>query len=312
MSFLYSDKWKQSALMSLLVLSLGVSACDSAGSSEPTAKQAGKEAGSGKSAAGQKAAQNAAIVTPEGVTLQERFKAPKGFERTPADPGSFAAFLRGLKLKPDGSIVHLFDGREKNKPGVYEAVVDIPIGSRDLHQCADAVMLLRAQYLFDRKQYGEIHFNFVNGFKAEYSKWMNGYRIKMNGNEASWVKNGGSDNSQEGFRKFMDVVFAYAGTLSLEKELIPVKKSEVKPGDVFIIGGSPGHAVIVVDTAVNKSTGETLFMLAQSYTPAQETHILVNPANPAQSPWYTLKEGGGLKTPEWEFGENSLRRFQGN
>ncbi|MBV6715671.1 DUF4846 domain-containing protein [Paenibacillus chitinolyticus] len=312
MSFLYSDKWRQSALLGLLVLSLGVSACESAGSSGPSAKQAGKVAGSEKSAAGQKAAKNAAIVTPEGVTLQERFKAPKGFERTAAEPGSFAAFLRGLKLKPDGSVVHLFDGREKNKPGVYEAVVDIPIGSRDLHQCADAVMLLRAQYLFDRKQYGKIHFNFVNGFKAEYSKWMNGYRIKMNGNQASWVKNAGADNSQEGFRKFMDVVFAYAGTLSLEKELVPVQKSEVKPGDVFIIGGSPGHAVIVVDTAVNKSTGETLFMLAQSYTPAQETQILANPANSAQSPWYTLKEGGGLKTPEWEFGENSLRRFQEN
>lgn len=308
MSFTRGDKWRKSALLGLLVLALGASACESAVSPERADEKAGEEAGRERTAA----AKNAAIVLPEGATLQERFKAPKGYERTEAGPGSFAAFLRGLKLKPDGSVVHLFDGREKNKPGVYEAVVDIPIGSRDLHQCADAVMLLRAQYLFDRKQYGEIHFNFVNGFKADYSKWMNGYRIKMNGNQASWVKNAGADNSQEGFRKFMDVVFAYAGTLSLEKELIPVKKSDVRPGDVFIIGGSPGHAVIVVDTAVNKATGETVFMLAQSYTPAQETHILANPADPAQSPWYTLKEGGGLKTPEWEFGENSLRRFQGN
>ncbi|SEG28384.1 DUF4846 domain-containing protein [Paenibacillus sp. UNC499MF] len=308
MSFTETDKWRKSALLGLLVLSLGASACESAGSPEMAAKKAAEEAGK----QGAAAARNAAIVLPEGATLQERFKVPKGYERTEAKPGSFAAFLRGLELKPDGSVVHLFDGREKNKPGVYEAVVDIPIGSRDLHQCADAVMLLRAQYLFDRKQYGEIHFNFVNGFKAEYSKWMNGYRIKMNGNQASWVKNAGADNSQEGFRKFMDVVFAYAGTLSLEKELIPVKKSDVKPGDVFIVGGSPGHAVIVVDTAVNKATGDTVFMLAQSYTPAQETQILANPADPAQSPWYTLKEGGGLKTPEWEFGENSLRRFQGN
>ena len=117
---------------------------------------------------------NIKLINESGNTLEERFSVPKGFERVVVEENSFQQFLRTIKLKPNGSTVLYFDGREKNKSNVYEAVVDIPIGNRDLHQCADAVMLLRAQYFYDRKQYAHIHFNFVNGFKAEYSKWMEG------------------------------------------------------------------------------------------------------------------------------------------
>ena len=97
------------------------------------------------------------------------------------------------------------------------------------------------------------------------------FRISVKGDNVSWIKSSSPSNSQEEFRRFMDVVFAYASTLSLEKELKPIKKSEMKIGDVFIKGGSPGHAIIVMDMAENKSTGEKIFILAQSYMPAQET-----------------------------------------
>jgi len=251
------------------------------------------------------------LVDPEGAVVEQRFKVPEGFERVPAAQGSFADYLRNVKLKPHGSKVLFYDGKVKDKSGVYEAVADIPIGNRDLHQCADAVMLLRAQYLFDQKRYSEIHFNFTNGFKAEYGKWKEGYRIQVSGNKVSWSKSAEPSNTQQTFRKFMDMVFTYAGSLSLEKELQPVSRADLKPGDVFIIGGSPGHAIIVMDVAVNRQTGEKLFMLAQSYMPAQETQILSNPNDPELGPWYVLKETGELKTPEWTFGEKSLRRFPG-
>jgi hypothetical protein len=252
---------------------------------------------------------NIKLINESGNNLKERFNVPEGFERVAIEELSFQQFLRTIKLKPHGSNVLYFDGREKNKSNVYEAVVDIPIGNRDLHQCADAVMLLRAQYFYDRKEYKNIHFNFVNGFKAEYSKWMEGYRISVKGDNVSWVKNNSPSNSQEEFRRFMDVVFAYASTLSLEKELKPINKSEMKIGDVFIKGGSPGHAIIVMDMAENKSTGEKLFVLAQSYMPAQDTQILCNPKSKELSPWYSLNYIGDLYTPEWTFSENMLKRF---
>jgi hypothetical protein len=105
------------------------------------------------------------------------------------------------------------------------------------------------------------------------------------------------------------MVFSYAGTLSLSRELKKKSLNELQIGDVFIQGGSPGHAVIVVDVVKDKKTGKKLFMLAQSYMPAQDIHILKNPISNLESPWYSLNEGDELITPEWKFSPNSLYSF---
>ena len=189
------------------------------------------------------------LINPEGMIIAERYFPPKGFERVQVSENSFGEFLRNQNLKSYGEKVLYYDGREKNKKGVYDSVFDVDIGGRDLHQCADAIMLLRAEYLYSQELYDKIHFNFVSGFKAEYSKWMEGYRIKIDGNNVSYYKATDPTNSYESFRKYMDMVFAYSGTLSLDKELESAKVEEMSIGDVFIIGGSPGHAVIVVDMA---------------------------------------------------------------
>jgi hypothetical protein len=84
----------------------------------------------------------------------------------------------------------------------------------------------------------------------------------------------------------------------------------IQPGDVFIKGGSPGHAVIVVDVAVNPSTGKNIFLLAQSFMPAQDIHVLINPADTVLSPWYKADPSTEkFSTPEWDFYTNELRRF---
>lgn len=85
---------------------------------------------------------------------------------------------------------------------------------------------------------------------------------------------------------------------------------DMKIGDVFLKGEDPGHCVIVVDMAENRTTGEKLFMLAQSYMPAQDIHILKNPRNEEISPWYPVAFGETLNTPEWSFNKNQLVRFQ--
>lgn len=71
----------------------------------------------------------------------------------------------------------------------------------------------------------------------------------------------------------------------------------------------PGHAVIIVDMAVNDA-GEKIFILAQSYMPAQQTQILINPNDENISPWYSSEIIDKLITPEWIFNSNELRRFR--
>ena len=235
-----------------------------------------------------------------GTTIQTRFIAPDGFSRISVANNSFGAHLRQLPLKPQGSLVKHFDGTTKQNYEVYEAVVDLPIGKRNLHQCADAVMRLKADHLYQTKQFDKIHFNFTNGFRVDYKEWMKGRRVVIKGNKTYWNNRNAPSNTQKDYWKYMELIFSYAGTLSLNKELKPVDVKNMKIGDVFIQGGSPGHAIIVVDMVKNESTGKTKFLLAQSYMPAQEIQILKNPKN-NDSPWYDLEFGDVLNTPEWTF-----------
>jgi hypothetical protein len=247
-------------------------------------------------------------LTHSGNTIETRFDVPSGFKREELDTSSFGHWLRELPLKEKGTQVQLFDGSLKGNQEAHLAVIDLPIGSKDLHQCADAIMRLRADYLFSKKKYDEIHFHFTNGFDALYSKWRKGQRIQVNGNKVQWVDGGKSGDNQSSYWQYLEKVFSYAGTLSLSKELKPKSAENIQIGDVFIQGGSPGHAVIVVDLAINASTGEKVFMLAQSYMPAQEIHVLRNPSGSENSPWYEIK-GSTLETPEWDFTLSDLKYF---
>ena len=251
-------------------------------------------------------------IDPAGLTVATRFAAPPGFLRVAAAENSFAHYLRQLPLKPHQAKVLLYDGRSKENNGIYEAVVDLPIGSKNLHQCADAVMRLRAEYFYRQKQFQQIHFNFTNGFRVDYAKWIQGYRVVVTGNQTRWALRRSPANSDRDFWEYLEVVFSYAGTLSLARELVPVEIADLQIGDVFIQGGAPGHAIIVVDLALHPVRREKMFILAQSYMPAQEIHILCNPDDPEQSPWYGANFGAVLKTPEWTFRKTDLKRFPGS
>lgn len=244
---------------------------------------------------------------PEGKTIETRYNVPKGFERVASDSGSFASYLRNLPLKSSDELVTFYDGRKKAANGVYKSVVDLPIGIKNLHQCADAVMRFRGEYLWQAGKSNQIHFNFTNGFKVEYSEWLKGKRMNVSGNKTYWTNGTARSNSYQTFWSYMELIFNYAGTLSLSRELETRAIENLQIGDVFIQGGSPGHAVIVVDLAVNPNSGEKIFLLAQSYMPAQETQILINPSNDNSS-WYLLKDGV-LRTPEWTFNTSDLKHF---
>lgn len=243
--------------------------------------------------------------------LANRIDVPRGYRRVAAKAGSFAQWLRNLPLLKGRPKVLLHDGRAKPRQDVHAAVVDIDVGRRDLQQCADAVIRLRAEYLYSRERFDDIHFNFTSGDRADWSAWARGMRPVVRGSRVTWRHKARADASHGSFRTYLDTVFTYAGTASLEKELKRVKSTEdIRPGDVFIRGGFPGHAVLVVDVAEHARTGKRILLLAQSYMPAQQIHVLVNPGDAELSPWYPADFGKTLKTPEWTFEADQLRRFE--
>lgn len=210
---------------------------------------------------------------------------PKGYFR-PALNDSFAAFLRNCPLKKDKT-VYLFNGEKKDNQSAQFAVLDISVPKVDLQQCADAVMRLRAEFLYSRQRFSEIIFKDNEGRVYQFT----------------------SPYNRKNFDNYLLRVFGMCGTASLEKQLQKVNAlSSIKPGDVLIRGGFPGHAVIVMDIAENEEH-EKLYLLAQSYMPAQDIHILQNPVNARLSPWYAVNDDLVISTPEYSFNRNQLKKW---
>lgn len=225
------------------------------------------------------------VVAPPANDLNMRFKTLAGFTRITSPAGSFAAYLQALPLKPTGTPTKTYTGSIARTNPYTAAVIDISVGAQDLQQCADAVMRLRAEYLYQQKNYKAISFNFTSGFKCDFEHYANGYRYV---NER-WILKGKRDYGYPNFMRYMTLVFSYAGTLSLQKELKPVTNSnDIKIGDVFIRGGSPGHCFIVVDMAEDNAHKKQ-FLLAQSFIPAQNIQVLQD-----GSPWFSVDRPAGI------------------
>lgn len=250
------------------------------------------------------------LIAYDGKNILERIKCPAEYYRMNCEKNSFVNYLRKIPLLPHDSKVLLYNGKNKTNQDAHIAILDVSVGNLDLQQCADAVMRLRCDYLRSVGKEDEIRFYFNNGFLFEYAQWKNGNDIKINGNSVTWIRNAKNNNSDLSYHKFLEKLFSYAGTLSLSKQLKSVKSIEdIEPGDVWIKGGTPGHATIVMDVAINKD-GKKIFLLAQSYMPAQQIHILKNPKNNSENPWYSVEQiVSTLETPEYTFYDYELKRF---
>lgn len=240
-------------------------------------------------------------------TLEDRFPAPAGFTRVAAPEHSYGAWLRKLPLHPPGTPVVAFDGRTIRAPAA--AVVNIDVGRRDLQQCADSIIRLRAEYLFQAGRLGEIAFHYTSGDRIPFTRWIGGEQPVVKGNRVSWTERGKREANHAELRRYLDNVFIYAGTLSLAKEGRRVAFAEIAPGDFFVLGGSPGHAVLVLDLATSPD-GRKRVLLGQGFMPAQSFHVLRAPGGGA---WFDLREEeGSVLTPSWPqpFPWSSLRRFE--
>jgi hypothetical protein len=239
--------------------------------------------------------------------LEEAFAPPSGYTRLAVEPGSFGAWLRGLPLKPEGSPVRDYLGGEvlAGDDARLAAVAELDVGKADLQQCADSIIRLHAEWLWASGNKERIAYRFTSGHLAEWPKYAAGDRARISGRTVSWVRSGAADSSRPAFRSYLSLVFTYAGTLSLQTEKKRPAREEVRPGDFFVLGGSPGHAVLVLDVAQN-AAGERVALLGQGFIPAQDFHVL----SPGRGgPWFPLT-GETVATPFWKpFPWSSLRRF---
>jgi hypothetical protein len=243
--------------------------------------------------------------------LDGRFPTPPGFTRVSAPRGSFGEFLRTLPLKPAGSPVVDYRGNKLHADGQHPnivAVADIDIGEKDLQHCADAIIRMHAEWRYGRGE-RDLTYRSVSGQALSYRGYVSGDRAFVSGNNI--VLRHSADARKDDhtlFRGWLDEVFSWAGTASLERDAKKVAStSESVPGDFFVMSGSPfGHAVLILDIAKDEN-GRLALLLGQSYMPAQSFQVLARDG----SAWFIVEPGDAfVVTPFWKpFPMSSLRRL---
>lgn len=96
-------------------------------------------------------------------------------------------------------------------------------------------------------------------------------------------------------------LFMYAGTRSLGLDTTPVTAPQV--GDVLVLPGSPGHAVLILDVATHEA--QTWVLVGQGFMPAMDFHVVAGPVGG----WYPV-EGDTLPTEPIVMPWSGLRRWK--
>ena len=139
-----------------------------------------------------------------------------------------------------------------------------------------------------------------------WDQYCEGIKVVPSGNDIKFIKTSPSPYSHESLRKYLDVVYNYASTISLAKEL--KRANEFAAGTIVIYPGSPSHCFIIIDQATD-SNGKKVFKLAEGYFPAQSIYVLSNLIEPDISPWYHLQKSI-ITTSSYKFIDYELESFE--
>ncbi len=87
---------------------------------------------------------------------------------------SWPYFLQHLPRKK-GPVLD-FKGNPVYNQEKHVEILTYDVGTADLQQCADALMRIRAEYLFTRKKYSSIGFHFNSGLFYSWADYLKGIR----------------------------------------------------------------------------------------------------------------------------------------
>lgn len=251
-------------------------------------------------------------IDPAGGTQETRILPPEGYTRTEAAEGSFLRFMRQQPVYDNGSMIYAYNGDHLSGANAA-AVYTLSVGDEGYQQCADSIIRLWSDYYWSTGQKDKLSYHLSNGFLCDYASWCRGKRVLAFGEWAVWLKLKGYDDSEQSYRNYLMTVMQFAGTLSLHAESQPIAPQDARAGDILCHPGTPGHAVVLVDEAMN-AAGERCFLIAQGFIPAQSCHIIAGYGD-AQSPWYTeaqldaAQHDGVISLSSYVFHTDELRRW---
>jgi hypothetical protein len=231
------------------------------------------------------------------ASLEDRFPTPPGYKRVKVPPGSFAEWLRGLPMAPEGTPARSYDGKETlaADDDYLAGVVAIDTGTPDLQQSSDVIIRLHAEYLWSRGEKDKISYLSATKLSMPLSRWEKGQRLIPQGPNVFWVIKGKpSEVDHAEFRRYLDAVFNWANSTSLVPRSSPVEEPKnLVAGDFFLQSQEPNHVAVVLDLA-EKPSGERVALMGQARNPAESIHV-VRPGK--ATPWFSVRPPVPVLTP---------------
>ena len=219
-------------------------------------------------------------------TIADIPPASEGFNRVNADRNSFAHWLRRQKLKPAGSPVLDYRGREykKGSDSTVAFVMDMNIINRRTEQCMDILVRLYSEYLWQSTQTESAAFPLPGGSLLHWSAWKEGWRPEFKGIDLKMIKKAASDTSLSNYESYLRTIYAESHTQQFYHAYERIEPKKVLPGDFIVIKGSKSHAVMIVDVALD-SLGNKMVLVGHGDTPACQFYLLNN----GDSPWFPVQ-----------------------
>jgi hypothetical protein len=219
-------------------------------------------------------------------SIAEYIPTPDGYKRVAVGQNSFATFLRNLPVVSDSFDVLEFRNKIKvaANDSALAGIIPVNIKNKRLWQCMDIVLVFYAEYLKSQNKINEIEFPLPDGTLFSWSEWKNGTRPYFKGLNFTKKISAGPDSSQKNFNRYLNRIFEYSGTQTFYFHYPQVNIENIFPGDFIVKKGRKGHAVLIMDMAIN-SRDEKVIVVGQGDTPACQFYLLRNKQG---SPWFKI------------------------
>jgi Domain of unknown function (4846) len=239
-------------------------------------------------------------------TIQESISPQKGFVRIKIPDSSFAVYLRNLPLVNDDVLDFKKRVWKKSGDSTVAAVVPVNISGKRLWQCMDILIRFHVDYL-EKSGKRDFSYPLPDGTPLSWLDWQNGIRPVFKGLHFSKISKSGFDNSAQSFNRFLNTIFEYSGTQSFWHYYKDIELKKIRAADFIVKKGRKGHAVLIVDLAVN-AAGDKVALIGQGDTPACQFYLLKQKNG---NPWFPVDPKSAFpdlpikKQMDW----TGLRRF---
>lgn len=220
---------------------------------------------------------------------------------------SFGYYLRNLPLTLSVAVLNYRGTVFKvSDDSTVAGVIPIAIKGKNLWQCMDILQVLHMDYLDSQKRKSEINYYLPEGTKFSWLEWQKGLRPVFKGLAFQKIKQAQVDTSAASFNRYCNTIFQYSSTQTFWHYYPDLKFADIQPGDFITKKGKKGHAVLILDIAINEM-GEKVALIGQGDTPACQFYLLQKNGNP----WFKIDKD--MSYPDLPISKkmfwSGLRRF---